>query len=315
MSPIKTAFIAGAGLGTRLRPLTDLRPKPLVPLFNQPLICRTFAALSAVGIERVVINTHHCASRYNDLLGLDAGQGRIGKLDIECVHEPVLLETGGGIRNASPLFRDESILVHNGDIFTTVDLAGLIEQHRSGSNEVTAHLRSHGGPLQISYDAITENVCDLRGTLGRPGTQSCLFSGIYIVEPAFLARIPTNEIISVVPIFLEMLRDGVPVGGFLDDSGVWADIGNREAYLAAHRELHQVIGCPPICIHPDAIVSASATLRGMVSVGANAVIGADAVIEDCVIWEGAKIASGARLQRCIVRDHQHAEGNLIDQDI
>ncbi|MFY8215272.1 MAG: sugar phosphate nucleotidyltransferase [Chthoniobacterales bacterium] len=219
MSSIKTAFVAGAGLGKRLRPLTEFRPKPLVPFFNQPLICRTFAALASVGIERVVINTHHCASRYDDLLGLTAGIGRFGKLEIQCIHEPILLETGGGIRNASPLFRDESVLVHNGDIFTSVDLAGLIKQHQSGANEVTAHLRSQGGPLQISYDAPTRTIRDFRHSLGQSGTMECLFSGIYIVESNFVSRIPENEIISVVPVFLDMLRAGVPMGGFLDDTG------------------------------------------------------------------------------------------------
>jgi len=312
---MKTAFIAGAGLGSRLRPLTERRPKPLVPLFNRPLICHTLEALCAAGIERVVINTHHCAPRYDDLLGLKDGAGRFGTLDIQCIYEPVLLDTAGGIRNASALLGNEPVLVHNGDIFTTVDLVRLMQAHLSGSSEVTAHLRSHGGPLQISYNEPTGMIHDVRHFLGRPGSKDCLFTGIYIIEPAFISRIPENEIISVVPIFLDMLRAGVPVRGVLDDVGVWADIGNRDAYLGAHGELHQVVGCPQICLHADAIVSELASLRGFVSVGAGAVIEAGAVVEDSVIWENAKIASGARLQRCIVRDNQHAAGHLIDQDI
>lgn len=302
-------------MGKRLRPLTDNRPKPLIPFFNRLLITRIFESLTAVGIERAVVNTHHCASQYDTLLGLKNGVGRVGELDIQCVHEPVLLETGGGIRNASDYLGNEPVLIHNGDIFTTVDLAGLMQAHDAGASDVTVHLRSHGGPLQVGWDESAGRVCDFRNALGNPGSKTCLFSGVYVVEPSFVSRIPPDEIISVVPVFLEMLRSGVPIAGYLDDSGVWADLGNRDAYLDAHANWFREAGCPQILIHPSASVSIHADLRGFVSVGAHAVIESGAMIENSVIWDGAKIASGARLKRCIVRDHQIARGDLIDQDI
>lgn len=312
---IKTAFVAGAGLGKRLRPLTQDRPKPLVPFFNRPLITYVFDALEAVGIERVVINTHYCASRYDDILSLTEGRGRYQTMQLECIHEPVLLETGGGIRNAAKLFGAEPVLVHNGDIFSSVDLEGLIRTHAKAGGEVTAHLRSFGGPLQVTFDRESGCIQDFRGTLAGEMGEECLFSGIYIVEPRFIERIPPDEIISVIPVFLDMLRSNIPIAGFLDDTGTWADLGTREAYLDAHAILSRDKQSPQIYVHPTAKVDASAELRGFVVIGANAEVGGHTIIEDSVIWENAKITSGAHLMRCIVRDHQIAAGQMKSQDI
>lgn len=312
---IKTAFVAGAGLGKRLRPLTANRPKPLVPLYNRPLITYVFDALLAVGIERIVVNTHHCPQSYEEILRLERGQGTYRGMQIECIYEPVLLETGGGIKNAARLFGDEPVLVHNGDIFASVDLPGLLHAHTTTRPAVTAHLRSFGGPLQVSYHPSTKEITDFRGVLERGSDAGFLFSGIYIIEPAFIRRIPPGTIISVVPVFLDMLRAGVTINGFLDDSGVWADLGNRDAYLDAHATVPRLAEEGRISVDPSAEVSASATLRGFVAIGAHAVIGDRAVIQDSVIWEGAKIASDAQLLRCIVRDHQSAQGILVDKDI
>ncbi len=99
MSAVRTAFVPGAGLGKRLRPLTEFRPKPLVPVRNRPLITYVLDALIDVGIERFVVNTHHCADAYEWLLGAEY-RGR----EIRYIHEPVLLETGGGLWNARELF-------------------------------------------------------------------------------------------------------------------------------------------------------------------------------------------------------------------
>lgn len=307
---VTTAFVAGAGLGTRLRPLTERRPKPLVPVFNQLLITRVFDALIDIGIRRVVVNTHHCPQAYDALLGLFDGTGSYRSLEIECLFEPVLLETGGGIRNAEPLFRGEPVLVHNGDVLSRVDLAGLLDAHSRSRAEVTAHLRSFGGPLQVGYDPEHNRITDFRGALGAPAGMACLFSGMYVLEPEFISRIPAGEIISVVPVFLDMLRAGEGIAGFLDDSGLWADVGNREAYLDAHaQEPHRVE------IAPSAVIGDGVEFSGFVAIGPRAIVGDGASIRNSVVWNDAKIASGARLERCIVRDHQTAVGTLRDVDV
>lgn len=300
MSRIRTAFVPGAGLGKRLRPLTSERPKPLVPVFNRPLITCVFDALIEVGIERFVVNTHHCAEAYAVLLGNEY-RGR----PIDYTHEPVLLETGGGLRNARHLFNDEPVLVHNGDVLATLDLEALLRRHREAGAEVTLLLRSKDGPLQVRFDPARGRVTDFRNALGGEGIDT-LLTGAYVIEPGFLDRIPEGEIVSVVPVFLEMLRAGVPIAGELSDAGTWADLGNRDSYLAAHRGRVE--------IDASARVGRDVSFVGFASVGANAEIGDNCVIQDCVIWENAKIASGTHLAACIVRDGRSVSGNHADTD-
>ena len=120
---ITQAFVLGAGLGTRLRPLTDELPKPLVPVFGKPLITFAFDHLLAAGVRRFVVNTHHLPELFRDSLG----NGTYRSCPLSLVHEPVLLETGGGIKNAEPLLTESSFLVYSGDVLTDLPLAPLIE--------------------------------------------------------------------------------------------------------------------------------------------------------------------------------------------
>lgn len=293
---VRTAFVPGAGLGKRLRPLTERRPKPLVPVRNRPLITHVFDALIAVGIERFVVNTHHCPEAYDVAFPAGAYRG----VPITFVFEPVLLETGGGLVNARAHFGDEPVLVHNGDVLANLNLAGLLAAHAEEGREVTALLRSKDGPLHVLFDRRTRRMRDIRNALGTAGGVDTLFTGAYVVEPAFLDRIPVGEIISVVPVFLDMLRQGVPIAGLLDDSGAWADLGDRASYLAAH--------AGGVLVDPGARVGAGVEFRGAVAIGAGAEIGEGAVLEDCVVWEHAKVSPGANLRRCVVRDHRLAAG-------
>lgn len=303
MTAVRTAFVLGAGLGQRLRPLTEERPKPLVPVRNRPLITRVFDALIEAGIGRFVVNTHHRPEAYGRVLGGDGYRGR----EVTFVFEPTLLETGGGLRNARHLLGREPVLVHNGDVLATLNLRALLATHAGEGAEVTALLRSKDGPLQVLFDRRTKRVKDFRHALGAEGGIDTLFTGAYVVEPAFIDRIPEGVATSVVPVFLEMLRGGGRIAGELDDGGVWADLGDRASYLAAHRG--------EVIVDETAALGADVALRGFAAIGANAEIGAGATLEDTVVWPGAKIASGARLRGCIVRDDRVVPaGSFADTD-
>ena len=123
---IKTAFILGAGLGTRLRPLTENTPKPLLEIGGRPIITFAMAHLWAVGIKRFVVNTHHCAEKYAEAFPENNWKG----IPITFRHEPVLLDTAGGIKNIEDLIAgDECIIVYNGDIITNLPIELLIRKH------------------------------------------------------------------------------------------------------------------------------------------------------------------------------------------
>ncbi len=269
---ITQAFILGAGLGTRLRPLTDAFPKPLVPLFHKPLAEWAVEACEAVGCTRFAINTHHLPEKWQEF-----GAER----EITFFHEPILLETGGGLKNIESWLEEGSLLIHNGDIFSSMDLKQLVDAHESSGDEVTLALRSSGGEKRISLGE-NRRVEDVRSEVrGLPGTH--VFTGIYCVKKAFLKRIPAGEIISVIPAFQELVReDGI--GAVVLDEGDWMDLGDVESYLAAHRVLML-----EELIHSEAIIENGAVIENSV-IGKGARIRSDARVINSVVWPGVDVS-------------------------
>ena len=241
---IRTAFILGAGLGTRLRPLTENCPKPLLPVGGRPLITFAMDHCRSIGVERFIVNTHHCAGAYD---GAFPERRRRG-VPILFRHEPVLLDTAGGIKNIEDLLAedDETILVYNGDILSDLPLSRLLAAHAAGGREVTLALRSDGPLRNVCLDAKGE-ICDLRDLLGNPGVRRCLFTGIYIVEKRFLRRLKPGKIESVVPVFVVMIREAAgSIASVVIDDGTWEDVGDTEAYariVAAAPPLRYEEGC------------------------------------------------------------------------
>ena len=306
-SRISQAFVLGAGLGTRLKTLTRACPKPLIPVVGKPLITHAFDHLLQAGVERFVVNTHHCAEAYARTFP----SGFYQQASLTFRHEPELLETGGGIKNAEDLLGDAPFLVYNGDILTTLPLAPALALHFAAHNEVTLILRSHGGPLQVAFDAASGQIMDIGNRLGRaPGTH--LFTGIYVVSPAFFRRLK-REKRSVVPTFLEMITETAALGAVVIDEGKWWDLGTREQYLEVHRHLREQ--SPTACwVNPTAQVDPTARLTGATFVGAGAKIGPGAQLHDCILWEGTAIAEQSILTRCIVTENQTAYGCHTDVD-
>ena len=295
---MQKAFILGAGLGTRLRPLTDHLPKPLVPLFHRPLAEWAMEACVAVGIGRFAVNTHHLPDAWRDF-----GVGN----DVTLFHEPVLLETGGGLKNIATWRGEDSVLVHNGDIFSTLPLKKLIAAHEVSGLPVTLALRSEGLAKHVALDSSGARVTDIRRQLGvAEGTH--LFTGIYCVNPDFLKLIPVGEKISVIPSFLELAKSG-QLGAVVLDEGVWLDLGDRESYLQAHRQS----GLGP-AIHPLAKVDSGARVERSV-IGPGAIVENGAVVRDSVVWAGGRVLANAVLDRCVVFAVAAAGGIFQDSDI
>ena len=296
--PVQKAFILGAGLGTRLRPLTDHLPKPLVPLFHRPLAEWAMEACVAVGIGRFAVNTHHLPDAWRDF-----GVGN----DVTLFHEPVLLETGGGLKNIATWMGEDSVLVHNGDIFSTLPLKKLIAAHEVSRLPVTLALRSEGLAKHVALDSSGARVTDIRRQLGvAEGTH--LFTGIYCVNPDFLKLIPVGEKISVIPSFLELAKSG-QLGAVVLDEGVWLDLGDRESYLQAHRQS----GLGP-AIHPLAKVDSGARVERSV-IGPGDIVENGAVVRDSVVWAGGRVLANAVLDRCVVFAVAAAGGIFQDSDI
>jgi NDP-sugar pyrophosphorylase family protein len=223
---IKTAFILGAGQGTRLRPLTDSCPKPLLLLGDRPIITYAMEHLMALGVERFIVNTHHLASVYDQVFPEKLWRG----IPIIFRYEPLLLDTAGGLKNIEDLLRDDDdLLVYNGDVISDLPLRRLLTAHREAGREATLALRSTGEPLNVCLNE-QDMICDLRGELGGRG-RNCLFTGIYAVKKSFLGRLQSGRRESVVNVFLDMIRAAPgSVAGVIIDEGRWYDAGSLEEY-------------------------------------------------------------------------------------
>lgn len=225
---IKTAFILGAGLGTRLRPLTDHCPKPLLKVAGRPIITYAMDHLLSIGVRRFIVNTHHCADKYGDAFPDRQWRG----IPVVFRHEPVLLETAGGLKNIEDLLDpDGPLLIYNGDIISSLPLEKLCRAHVEGKKEVTLALRSSGHLLNVNLNG-NGDIVDMRNLLGDPGIGSYLFTGVYIVERRFLSRLEKGRIESVVPVFAGMIRERPgSVAGIVIDEGQWYDIGTVNEYM------------------------------------------------------------------------------------
>jgi mannose-1-phosphate guanylyltransferase len=314
MRSISQAFVLGAGLGTRLRPLTDDIPKPLVPIFQKPLITFALDHLIAAGLESFVVNTHRQPEAFDHLFPDQTYAGR----RLILVNEPALLETGGGIKNVESKFRDDAFITYSGDILTDIDLRSLIEEHVSRDNDVTLALRKTGLASAISFR--DGRVVDIANRYGIPGSHD--FANIAVWKPTIFRRIPEIKKISFIPVLADWIGDGGRIGGIVLNDGKWFNIGSRNEYLEVHRSIAN--GWRPgyvksadwaATVAPSATVDPTATLRGCSVAGPNCRVAAEVVLHDTILWPGAQIASRSKLIRCIVRSAKKVTGNHRDIDI
>ena len=315
MSEITQGFVLGAGLGTRLRPLTDDLAKPLIPIFQKPLISFALDHLMDIGVTSFVINTHKLPESFQNFFGEN---GYVG-CSIALVHEPKLLETGGGIKNVERYLGSEPFITYSGDILTDINLQPLIDEHFRRANDVTLALRETGLAADVALRDY--RVVDISRRYGVAGNYD--FANIAVWNRDILQRIPPQRKISFIPILAEWIADGGKIGGLVINDGKWFNISSRAAYLDVHRMIMREYWKPhyvkmrewPERVARSAIVDPSAQLRGCTVVGRDCHVGPEAILEDTILWPGSKIASKSHLQGCIVRSQKKASGVHRNIDI
>lgn len=300
------AFVLGAGLGKRLRPLTDLLPKPLIPVWHRPLIEYAFDHLRGLGVNEFVVNTHHLPQSYTAAFP----ESNYAKLPIHFRHEPVLLETGGGLANVADLLSDEPCAVYNGDILTDIPLQQARDRHFTEGNLVTLVLRSGGQVRNVAFDHGTGMVLDLRNTLGKSHVPQYQFTGLYFINPGFFRYLSVGVVESVVEGLLRAIVAGEAIGGIVIDEGHWWDLGDAPSYLAAHsayQKLH-----PVTAIHPSALISPDVQCDETSCIGTDCRIGTGSKLTNTILWPEATIGERATLGNCIVRPGAQVTGQHRD---
>jgi len=291
--------------------MTSVLPKPLIPLINRPLITHAFDLLLAAGIREFVVNTHHLAARYEDYFP----HSRYREAPIRLVkEEPEILETGGGLANAAEYLKDGDFIVFNGDIYTSLPLDRAMAVQRAAGNVVTLVLRAEGPNRNVTFDANSGRVLDLRQALETEPATPFQFTGIYLARPEFLDALrPVKE--SVVPTWLRLIKEGARIGGVAVDEGQWWDLGDREAYLAASAALADDPKHAGERLADSARIDGRARIDNLSVIGPKCVIGEGAVIEQSILWSHVEVAPGATLRNSIVTTGQRVEGEHIGKDL
>ncbi len=234
------AMILAAGLGTRLRPLTEVRPKALVEVGGTAMLERVARRLVAAGADRLIINTHPFADRMRAFVGEKEGFGA----EVHFSHEAGRpLETGGGLKRAAPLFRKEApFFLHNVDVWTDLDLRALYAAHAEGSALATLAVRPAATHRYLLFDA-EGRLCGYgRRADGEPvqvrppqgAVRRLDFCGVHVVDPRLFAQMTETGAFSIITTYLRLAREGHRITCFHTDAAC-TDIGTPERLAAARR--------------------------------------------------------------------------------
>ena len=287
------------GFGTRLLPLTNKTPKPMLPIANLPVTEHQLLAAKAAGITKVVLATAYLAETFTPYFGDGSKWG----IELKYALESEPLGTGGAIRNAAELIlseisENEPIVVFNGDVLSRHDLAAQIDLHQSSSAAVTLHLvnvedaRPYGC---VPFDE-SGRVTDFLEKMENPITNT-INAGCYVFSPQVIKEIELGKVVSVErEIFPELLKRGRAVQAFVDNS-YWLDMGTPKALLKGSQDY---VGAGEFIVGENSKISTSAKISGASAIGNNVTIGANVEISASIIRDGVTIAEGSRLENVFV---------------
>lgn len=229
------AMVLAAGLGTRLRPLTNDRPKALVEVAGRTLLEITLTRLKEFGVREAIVNTHHFAEMIPALLKKHDNFG----MRIEISHENILLDTGGGLKNAAWFFEDsaEPFLLHNVDVISTIDLHRMAQFHQQQNALATMATQDRKTSRPLLFDE--EGRLRTRADKAAPveGMQALAFAGIHVISPRIFSVMSESEVFSIIDAYLRLSAQNEKIIAFRADEYRWRDLGKPENVAEAAREL------------------------------------------------------------------------------
>ncbi len=250
------AMILAAGLGTRLRPLTNDRPKALVTVACRTLLEVALSRLRAFGVTEAIVNTHHCAEMIYAYLRANDNFG----MRIEVSREEVLLDTGGGLKKAAHFFLDSSgglqepFILHNVDVISSIDLGRMVLFHKEQAALATLAVQERETSRYLLFNENDQlcgrrsgraakgkatNAEDWQDELARPAGQAraLAFSGIHVLSPLIFEKMEEEGAFPIVDAYLRLAAQGEKIVAFRADGCYWRDLGRPEDLAEAVRDL------------------------------------------------------------------------------
>ncbi len=299
------AIILAAGYGKRLKPLTDMLPKPLMPVIGRPLLRHIIMKLKNCGVTETGINLHHNAHMVNQFLEHEA----MG-ISIRTSYEKNILGVAGGIGNFRKFIGEEKFfLVHNGDILSNIPLEKLIDFYRSELPLCIMVLHDHPPYNNVSIDE-TGNIVDIRNTLSPVGSVKKLaYTGISLMDTRIFKYIPGGPA-DLVPVLLDIIREKKGLIRALVLNGyAWSDIGTAESYLAAHNAIllkrkplvdKSLLPGSPVFFGRNTVAEDGVELQGFISTGKNCLLKKGCFLKNCVLWDDVVIEKNTFITNSIV---------------
>ena len=307
-------MMLAAGFGTRLMPLTERRPKCMMPVMNRPLLELWFGRLAASKAKRVVLNTHHLAPMVRAWLA----RNRPGDMEVIESFEPQILGTGGGLVAARRYLREEPFLLVNADVLCSADLGILAKAQAEG--RALAVLGLVDEP-RFNTVATSQGgrILGFKSDPDLPARARWLtYSGLAMITPGFLEYLPPDGYSSLVDGIRSALADGRKIRG-IKLPGFWDDLGEPQRLLALHRRLTNDAPAGlgylkprgPVVMDGGAYLDPAARTRGFAILGQGSRVEAGAWVEDSILLPGAVVKAGSRVQNAVLGDDFTAQGKII----
>ncbi|HEX2266921.1 MAG TPA: sugar phosphate nucleotidyltransferase [Actinomycetota bacterium] len=306
------AVVMAGGQGTRLRPLTSNQPKPMLPIVGRPMMQHILRLAHNHGFNEIVATVHFLASVVRNFFGDGSDLG----LSLSYATEEEPLGTAGSVKNAAPLL-DDRVLVLSGDSVTDVDLTELVQFHEKKGAAVTVTLKRVKDPLEFGI-VITDEEGRVERFLEKPGWgevfSDTINTGIYVIEKEVIDLIPEGEVDFSKDLFPVLLDKGFPIYGYVT-ARYWADVGNFDGYMQAHRDvLDRKVQLEMdgfelrrgVWLGAGAELDPDAVVRRPVYIGENTRVEGGATLRDhTVLGRGVAVRSGAFLHRSVVHDYAY----------
>lgn len=318
---MKALFLAG-GMGTRLKPLTDDLPKPMVPMMAKPLLERNMLKLKEFGVEEIILSTCYKSQKIEEYFGDGTKMG----LKIHYISEDIPLGTGGAIKNSEEFF-DDTFIIFNADILSDINIKDMMKFHKEKCASVTIAVTQVENPSAYGVIEYDENLYAKSFTEKPKEAEiksNYINAGIYIFEPNVLKEIPDSQVVSIErETYPQLLKKGYLIAVYKSDA-YWMDIGTIEKYAQAHQDiLNGIYNLPEIrdvindiFIGKNTIINPFAKIIGPTYIGENSKIGAYSTIgPNAVIGNNCSIGMDNKIFNSIVWDKMNIKNNSTFSDV